>query len=130
MAKLSENPRNDNFYEEEWFNTLTPALRQFWHWMITSDGKKHGTARNYVDCVRECSSYVQRFLGYTADFYTLESSREVSQLKELLFSNPVFQLHCQPLNPRLISSPYIWRTRRERKAPRYSKTSHLFTCPL
>ena len=93
MAKLSENPRNDNFYEEEWFNTLTPAQRQFWHWMITSDGKKHGTARNYVDYVRECSSYVQRVLGYTADFYTLESPREVAQLKELLYSNPVFQQH-------------------------------------
>lgn len=121
MAKLSENPSNDNFYEEEWFNTLTPAQRQFWHWMITSDGKARSTARNYVDYVSECSTYVQQLLGYTADFYTLESYREVSQLKELLFSNPVFQLHSAAL-PTLKSalnkfSIYMENKEREESAP-------------
>lgn len=48
MAELSENPRNNN-YEEEWFNHLTPAQRQFWHWMITSDGMARSTARDYVN---------------------------------------------------------------------------------
>lgn len=96
MAKLPQNTRNNN-YEEEWFNTLTPAQRQFWHWMITIDGMARSTARNYVGYVSECSIYVQQLLGYTVDFYTLESPREVAQMKELLFSNPVFRLHSAAL---------------------------------
>ena len=96
MAKLPQNTRNNN-YEEEWFNTLTPAQSQFWHWMITSDGMARSTARDYVVYVNECSIYVQQLLGYTVDFYTLESPREVAQMKELLFSNPVFRLHSAAL---------------------------------
>lgn len=78
---------------EQWFNTLTPARRRFWDWLIKNDGKAISTSRNYVDYVGECNAYVRRFLSIEADFYELESYREVAQLKDLLFSAPVFQLH-------------------------------------
>ena len=112
MAKLPENPRNT--YEEEWFNSLTSAQRQFWNWMITSAALARSTARNYVDGVRECSIYVQQLLGYTVDFYTLESPLEVAQLKELLFSNSVFQLHSAAL-PNLKSALNKFAIYMERK---------------
>jgi hypothetical protein len=92
MTKLPENTRNNN-YEEAWFNNLTPAQRQFWYWMITSDGKKRSTARDYVNYVGECSAYLGPLLGIDADFYSMDSPRQIAQLKELLYSNPIFQKH-------------------------------------
>lgn len=92
MTKLPENTRN-NYNEEAWFNNLTPAQRQFWYWMITSDGKKRSTARDYVNYVGECSAYLGPLLGIDADFYSMDSPRQIAQLKELLYSNPVFQKH-------------------------------------
>ena len=98
MTKLPENTRN-NYDEEAWFNNLTPAQRQFWHWMITSDGMARSTARNYVDYVGECSAYLGPLLGIDADFYSLDSPRQIAQLKELLYSNPVFQQHSAAFPP-------------------------------
>ena len=91
MAKYTENNRNNDL--EQWFNSLTPARRRFWGWLRDIDNKAISTSRNYVDYVGECNAYVRRFLSIEADFYELESSREVAQLKALLFSNSVFQLH-------------------------------------
>lgn len=92
MTKLPENTRNNN-YEEAWFNNLTPAQRQFWHWMITCDGLACSTARDYVSYVGECSAYLGPLLGIDADFYSMDSPRQIAQLKELLYNNPVFLQH-------------------------------------
>lgn len=91
MAKYTENNRNNDL--EQWFNSLTPARRRFWGWLRDIDHKAISTSRNYVDYVGECNAYVRRFLSIEADFYELESLREVTQLKALLFSTPVFQQH-------------------------------------
>lgn len=91
MAKYTENNSNNDL--DQWFNSLTPARRRFWGWLRDIDHKAISTSRNYVDYVGECNAYVRRFLSIEADFYEMESYREVAQLKDLLFSDPVFQLH-------------------------------------
>ena len=82
-----------NITEEQWLATLTPAQLQFWNWMIECDAKARTTARDYVNFVGECSIYVCKLLGLEADFYALGAARQVARLKELLYSNPVFQQH-------------------------------------
>ena len=82
-----------NITEEQWLATLTPAQLQFRNWMIECDGKARTTARDYVNFVGECSIYVGKLLGLEADFYALGAARQVARLKELLYSNTVFQQH-------------------------------------
>lgn len=82
-----------NITEAQWLASLTIAQLQFWNWMIECDAKARTTAREYVNLVGECSIYVGKQLGLEADFYALDSVRQVARLKELLYSNPVFQQH-------------------------------------